>query len=121
MIDQLSEMPSHMDTPGSEDLPSMSDELALAGSCQPSPVDSQTKRASKPHSDLAIAMTTLSSSQSDIPETVTGDDTFRAHPSSSREICAPTNTEKRSLLQRPIGVHLSICETMSLSENTTDS
>ena len=51
-----------MDTPGLEDLPSMSDELPLAGCCQPSPVESQTKGASKPHSDLDIAMTTLSSS-----------------------------------------------------------
>jgi len=82
VIDQLPEMPS------------MSDELPLAGSCQPSPVDSQTKGTSKPHSDLDIAMTTLSSSRSDIPETVTGDNTFRAHPSSSCEISIPTNTEK---------------------------
>ena len=89
-------MPSHMDTPVSEDLPSMSHELPLAGSCQPSPLDSQTQRASKPHSDLDIAITTLSSSQSDIPETVTGDDTFRAHPSSSCEISIPTNMEKSS-------------------------
>lgn len=107
-------MLSHMDTPGPEDLPSMSDELPLAGSCQPSPVDSQTKRASKPHSDPAIAMTTLSSSQSDIPETVTGDDTFRAHPSSSCEISVPTHTGKRSLLQGLIGVRLSICDTSRL-------
>ena len=103
MVDQLPEMPSHMDTPGLEDLPSMSDELPFAGCCQPSPVDSQTKGASKPHSDLAIAMTTLSSSQLDIPETVTGDDTFRAHPSSSCEISIPTNTEKKLSYKDQLG------------------
>lgn len=87
-------MPSHMDTSVSEDLPLMSHKLPLAGSCQPSPLDSQTQRASKPHSDLGIAKTTQSSSQSDIPETVTGDDTFGAHPSSSCEISIPTNLEE---------------------------
>ena len=39
-------------------------------------------------------MTTLPSSQLDIPETVTGDDTFRAHSSSSCHISVHTNTEK---------------------------
>ena len=73
----------------------MSDEIPLAGSCQPSPVDSGTPRVSKPHSDLDTAMTTLSSSQLGIPETVSGDNTFRFHSSSSCEISVPTNTEKR--------------------------
>ena len=95
LIDQLPEMPSRMDTSGADDLPSMSDEIPLAGSCQPSPVDSRTLRVSKPHSDLDTAMTTLPSSQLDIPETVTGDDTFRAHSSSSCDISVPTNMEKR--------------------------
>ena len=52
VIDQLPEMPSRMDTSGADDLPSMSDEIPLAGSCQPSPVDIRTLRVSKPHSDL---------------------------------------------------------------------
>ena len=94
VIDQLPEMPSHMDNSGSDDLPSMSDEIPLAGCCQPSPVDSQTLRVSKLHSDLDTAMTTLSSSLLDIPETVTVDDTFRAHSSSSCDISVLTNVEK---------------------------
>ena len=96
-----------MDTPGSVDLPSISDELPLAGSCQPSTVDSQTPRTSKSHSDLNTAMKTLSSSRSYIPETLTG-----AHPSSSCEIALPKNTEKRYPTRTNRGVLLSICETM---------
>ena len=95
VIDQLPEMPSRMDTSGADDLPSMSGEIPLAGSCQPFPVDSRTLRVSKPHSDLDTAMTTLPSSQLDSPETVTGDDTFRAHSNSSCDISVPTNMEKR--------------------------
>ena len=71
-------------------------------------MDSRTLRVSKSHSDLDTAMTTLPSSQLDIPETVTGDDTFRAHSSSSCDISVAANMEKR-----PIGVHLSICEIMN--------
>ena len=43
VIDQLPEMPSRMDTSEADDLPSMTDEIPLAGSCQLSPVDSRTQ------------------------------------------------------------------------------
>ena len=58
VTDQLPEMPSHMDPPGSDDLPSMSYQLSLAGSFKPIPVDSRPPGAYKPHSDLDTAITT---------------------------------------------------------------
>ena len=87
-------MPSHMDPPGSDDLPSMSDQLSLAGSFKPIPVDSRPPGASKPHSDLDTAITTLSSSLSHNPETATCDDVFKAPSSSSCEVSVSAGTEK---------------------------
>ena len=52
VIDQLPEMPSRMDTSRSDDLPSMSDDIPLAGSCQHSPVDNHciiSYRKDSPH------------------------------------------------------------------------
>ena len=91
---QLPEIPSYMDPPGSNDLPTLSDELPATGSCEPLPADCCPPRAN-PHLDLDTAMTTLSSSQSDIPETAASGDAFKTHPSSSCETSVPGSVEKR--------------------------
>ena len=76
-----------------------------------------TLRVSKSHSDLDTAMTTLPSSQLDIPETVSGDDTFRAHSSSSCDISVPTNVGTRYPTRTNRGPPINLRD-FEVSENT---